>query len=175
MEQPGQHILERTSVFLPQAGAAGTIESRFCVALPARGRTILGRQAQEILTVMLPSIVSDALFMSGRYIDAAGLLSHANCAEDQEVLRAAVVAQGGVAFVRNGAVLPRASGADDRPMPGPGVVSVLPWRRVFLAGVGRHYVTCSTTITTGGIVCSLVWCGPMLRCVWYGGLTIPPA
>jgi predicted ABC-class ATPase len=39
--------------------------------------------------------------------------AHVNSVEDQEFLRAAVTASGLVAFVRNGAVLPRDSGDSD--------------------------------------------------------------
>lgn len=51
VDAPGQHVLERTSVII---GAQGGVEARFTVALPARGRTILGAWATQILVTNLP-------------------------------------------------------------------------------------------------------------------------
>lgn len=48
--------------------------------------------------------------------DQAALKKHVECVEDQEYLRSQLSAANLVAFVRDGAVLPRMSGADDRPM-----------------------------------------------------------
>ena len=51
--QVGQSILERTSVFVSDE----LVEARFVVGLPARGRSILGRQAVEMLCEDIPEIV----------------------------------------------------------------------------------------------------------------------
>jgi len=48
--------------------------------------------------------------------DQAALKKHIECVEDQEYLRCQLSGANLVAFVRDGAVLPRVSGADDRPM-----------------------------------------------------------
>ena len=48
--------------------------------------------------------------------DKAKLKHHIECMEDQEYLRSQLSAAGLVAFVRDGAILPRLSGADDKPM-----------------------------------------------------------
>ena len=48
--------------------------------------------------------------------DKTALQKHVQCVEDQEYLRCQLLAANLVAFVRDGAVLPRVSGADDRPM-----------------------------------------------------------
>ena len=48
--------------------------------------------------------------------DQAALKKHVECVEDQEYLRCQLSAANLVAFVKDGAVLPRVSGADDRPM-----------------------------------------------------------
>ena len=48
--------------------------------------------------------------------DQAALKKHVECVEDQEYLRSQLSAANLVAFIRDGAVLPRMSGADDRPM-----------------------------------------------------------
>lgn len=43
----GQHVLERTGVIV---SAAGDVEGRFTVGLPAQGRSIMGPWAAEIIT-----------------------------------------------------------------------------------------------------------------------------
>lgn len=53
--------------------------------------------------------------------DQAALKKHVECVEDQEYIRSQLSAANLVAFVRDEAVLPRASGADDRPMERSGV------------------------------------------------------
>lgn len=47
----GQHVLERTAVLV---SAAGDVEGRFTVGLPAQGRSIMGPWAAQILTQHLP-------------------------------------------------------------------------------------------------------------------------
>ena len=54
--------------------------------------------------------------MPYRSQDQVALQKHVHCVEDQEFLRRQLSAANLVAFVRDGAVLPRISGADDRPM-----------------------------------------------------------
>lgn len=53
--------------------------------------------------------------------DQTALKKHVECVEDQEYIRSQLSAANLVAFVRDEAVLPRASGADDRPMERSGV------------------------------------------------------
>lgn len=110
MDRPGQHVLERTSVLLE----GDQLEARFNVALPARGRTVMGAWAAEVLTDSLPRLVRASLLF--RSIDGDALRAHVLSVEDQEAAREQLAEAGLVAFVRNGAVLPRASGVDDRPM-----------------------------------------------------------
>ncbi|GAB0496882.1 hypothetical protein MMPV_008203 [Pyropia vietnamensis] len=115
---PGQHVLERTSCLLVEGRA---IEVRFTVALPARGRSIEGRSAARILAEALPSACQASLYAAS--LDMAALAAHVTSVEDQEHLReVGLPAAGLIGFVVNGAVLPRASGADDRPMAPTGVV-----------------------------------------------------
>ncbi|CAE7711012.1 unnamed protein product, partial [Symbiodinium pilosum] len=49
-------------------------------------------------------------------LDTAALKSHIEAVEDQDALRKLLPGMGLVAFVGNGAILPRKSGVDDRPM-----------------------------------------------------------
>ena len=61
-----------------------------------------------------PSTLSQALFFSAT--PAAELSRHLNSVEDQRAARDQLHALGLVAFVANGSILPRASGASDLPM-----------------------------------------------------------
>jgi predicted ABC-class ATPase len=108
--QPGQTILERTSAFVTD----GDLEVRFVVGLPAFGRRVAGYQAAEMLCDDLPDIVAAALrYMS---LDAKAIQRHVETAEDGDWLRAQLGDRGLVAFIADGAVLPRQSGVDDSPL-----------------------------------------------------------
>jgi predicted ABC-class ATPase len=110
IDQPGQQILERTSVLTDRE----TVEGRFVVGLPAAGRRVLGRQAAAMLCDDLPQIVESALHFSAN--NRAALYRHIQSAEDADWLRRQLADHGLVAFVAEGAVLPRRSGVDDRPL-----------------------------------------------------------
>ena len=110
IDRPGQEILERTSVVV----TSEWVEARFLVGLPAAGRRVLGRQAVELLTSRVPTIVRRSLLYSS--LDAAALERHVATAEDADALRAALRKAGLVAFVADGSILPRRSGVDDRPL-----------------------------------------------------------
>jgi predicted ABC-class ATPase len=117
IDRPGQEILERTSVVL----AGLSLEARFVVGLPAHGRRIAGIQAIGMFCEDLPEIVTRSLFASA--IEPEALASHVEVAEDADALRSSLATHGLVAFVADGAVLPRASGVDDRPLTAEHVVS----------------------------------------------------
>lgn len=113
--RPGQEILERTACVMD--GATGNITVRLHVGFPANGRTINSRELMKILFDFLPKCVESTLYY-GRY-DARGkkdVETVRALAEDQKEIRRQLKEQGLVAFVANGAVLPRESGASDRPM-----------------------------------------------------------
>ena len=105
MEAPGQEVLSQTAVLV---GLDGSVEARFAVGLPAAGRRILGREAARVLLETVPALVRDALRI--KTTDAPELLLHAETNEDADALREAVVDRGLMAFVADGAVLPRKSG-----------------------------------------------------------------
>lgn len=106
----GQEILERTAVVIKNH----QIEARIEVGLPARGRTILGRIARHTLINVLPQIVEHALCY--RNINGSQLEQHVELMIDQEEIRQQLVKRDLVAFVANGAILPRKSGVSDLPM-----------------------------------------------------------
>ena len=106
----GQEILERTAVVIKNH----QIEARIEVGLPARGRTILGRIARHTLINVLPQIVEHALCY--RNINVSQLEQQVELMIDQEEIRQQLVKRDLVAFVANGAILPRKSGVSDLPM-----------------------------------------------------------
>lgn len=118
--RPGQEVLARTSLVV---GEGGEVEARFRVGLPARGRTILGREAAELLTRVVSRVVEDALFYAPSGSTGwEALRRHVEVVEDARALRAQLEARGLVAFVADGARLPRRSGVDDRPLESDAVV-----------------------------------------------------
>ncbi|MBD3349813.1 MAG: ATPase [Candidatus Eisenbacteria bacterium] len=110
IDRPVQEVLERTSV---NAGEE-RIEARISVGLPAAGRRVLADKARDILLRRLPSLVESSLL--SKSVDADALDTHLRVVEDQVRIRAELADRGLVAFVGRGAVLPRRSGIDPRPM-----------------------------------------------------------
>ncbi len=109
--RPGQAILERTSLEIDEAGR---VTARFTAGLPASGRRVLGRQAAEMLTGDIPSALRRVLAPATRDLEA--LRRHAELAEDSAALRDQLDGRGLVSFIPRGAILPRRSGVDDRPL-----------------------------------------------------------
>jgi predicted ABC-class ATPase len=106
----GQEIVLRTATLVTER----TIEARFVLGLPARGRTVLGREAWQMLCHEVPAIVKRSLYASA--LDEDGLNAHIKSVEDWTALQAALDDTGLVAFVADGSVLPRRSGIDPRPL-----------------------------------------------------------
>lgn len=109
---PSQHVLQQSAVMI--SPTTGDVTAQFTVNLPARGRTILGSKAIEIFQNIVPSFVQSSLMFPA--LNSDRVERHVLSIEDQNWLRDQLAPSGLVAFVPNGAVLPRASGADDRPM-----------------------------------------------------------
>ncbi len=106
---PGQAILARTAVLITPAW----VEVRFRVGLPAVGRRVAADQAIEMLCDLLPQMVESRLKYN--HLDAAAIQDQVETAEDADWLRQHLVQHGLVAFVADGAVLPRRSGVDEHP------------------------------------------------------------
>ncbi len=119
---PGQEVLERTSCFVSD----GDLEVRFLVGLPARGRRILAKEAEEIFFDEIPAIAREALLYGN--IDQAALKRHLDVNEDQDFIRNSLKDMGLVAFIADGSILPRRSGIDDRPLKESGGIKVVPFR-----------------------------------------------
>ena len=127
----GQEILERTAVRIAlDPSDPGFVEARVEVGLPAAGRRILGHRAAELLAGDLPRIASKALAF--RSLPDGTARAFVDTIEEQEHLRSQLVcsqlvcsqlgARKLVAFVADGAVLPRAHGASELPLEGNGVI-----------------------------------------------------
>lgn len=117
IDSGGQEILERTAV----AVGDDYVEARFMAGLPAEGRRCLGGEAAAILLEEVPALVNASLLTGS--LDPAAMAVHVAAAEDQEWLRLRLKEMGLVAFVADGAVLPRASGVSDAPLAGRQVIS----------------------------------------------------
>jgi len=110
IDRPGQEILERTSMWVND----NYVEARFVVGLPAFGRKIAGGHAEAMLFEELPRIVDASLMYHS--LDGRKLTTHVETAEDADWLRHELARHGLAAFVADGAILPRASGIDPRPL-----------------------------------------------------------
>ena len=105
----GQQVLDRSAL---RVDTGGGVRLRLVAGLPAAGRRILGHAAARLLARRLP----EALERLCDGLDLRALGRHVQCVEDQVALRAQLPAAGLVAFLAEGSLLARHSGADDRPM-----------------------------------------------------------
>jgi predicted ABC-class ATPase len=110
IQRASQVVLPRASVVVE----SNFVEARMGVGLPARGRTVDARAAQTMLLEELPRVVREALTPAG--VDPEAAHVHVEVVEDADHLRKRLPALGLVAFVADGATLPRESGASDRPL-----------------------------------------------------------
>ncbi|WP_291318563.1 ABC-ATPase domain-containing protein [Desulfonatronospira sp.] len=104
-----QTVLDRTACLFTPDG----VELRFTVTLPARGRTILGRQAARLLLESVPEAVRA---VTSKRLDLKALKHHCDVTQDQQSLRAQLDELNLAAFLADGSILPRRSGVDDRPL-----------------------------------------------------------
>ncbi len=114
VSHPGQEVLERSGCQID--AVSGGIIIRMEIGFPANGRSINAGELEKILFDFLPKCVAKSLYY--RALDADRLKNTAELAEDQQAVRGLLEEKGLVAFVANGAVLPRESGVSERPMKG---------------------------------------------------------
>lgn len=108
----GQVMLERIAVLLERQ----TLVVRLEIGFPARGRTILSEELEKILFEILPKIVEQSLLF--RSMNKRELEHWIQVSENQEYIRSQLEQNHLVAFLANGAILPRESGVSERPMKG---------------------------------------------------------
>ena len=147
--RPGPEVCDRSTLRLSPAGNA---EVRFAVGLPARGRRILGREAQALLI----GDVADAAH--ALELDAAARASfdaHVASVRRQRALRSTLTDHQLVGFIEDGSVLPRTDGISQTPLPGAVPFTSPPSLRVELTlpdgevvrGMGIHH---GVTLIVGG-------------------------
>ncbi|MBO5551331.1 MAG: ABC-ATPase domain-containing protein, partial [Lachnospiraceae bacterium] len=112
--RPGQEVLERTCCRIRPG--TGEVIFRMEVGFPAYGRSINSGELIRMLFDLMPEYVRTALTYhkneDGRYKDMLYL------ADDRLAVREALEEKGLIAFVADGAILPRRSGVSDLPMEG---------------------------------------------------------
>lgn len=108
----GPEMLVRNSLWIDN----GDLRAVLQVRLPGDGRKIQAEAAAEILTMVLPDLVSAGLYYNKK--DDAALNAHYQVLADRAVILHELEARGLVAFVPDGAVLPRESGISEAPMAG---------------------------------------------------------
>lgn len=106
----GQQVLKRNAVLIDTQ----QLDVRLLFALPGSGRSVLAEQAAEMFFSELPRIVAEALIWNGP--TDREMEHHIDSVEDQEQLRRQLESLDAVAFLADGALLPRRSGIDDRPL-----------------------------------------------------------
>lgn len=129
----GQQVLTRNAVLISADG----VEARLTLGLPAENRRAAGREAVTMFFDELPRVVEAALCFEN--LHAAQVQRHVHSVEDQHALRRWLREEGLVAFVANGAHLPRASGVDDRPL-----------RNHVLSFTAPDSLTCLVTLPNAG-------------------------
>ena len=105
-----QEILERTSMHI----AGDAVEARFEVGIPAAGRRILGKEAESIFSETIPAIVKASMICNN--INRQELKHFIELYRDQQYMRKELKERHLVAFVADGAVLPRESGISEQPL-----------------------------------------------------------
>lgn len=105
-----QEILERTSIVINK----DNIEARFYVGFPAKGRTVLAKELEKILYNVIPSIVENTLIYEN--INKTKVIDRVKLVQDQEYIRTEIKKKDLIAFIANGAILPRESGVSQRPL-----------------------------------------------------------
>jgi predicted ABC-class ATPase len=108
----GQEVLARSACEV----RGGRVTARIGVQLPGHGRRIDGRAARGELCEVLPRAVANALRWAA--VDERAARAFVDCVDDTAALRRMLPGLGLVAFVADGAILPRATGVDQRPMAG---------------------------------------------------------
>ena len=113
IQRTSQIVLPRTSMVV----GPGYVEARMAVGLPAQGRSVDARAAKTVLLEELPEVVRRGLIPAPKGgVDVKRARLHIEAVEDADYLRRLLPGLGLVAFVADGAVLPRESGASDRPL-----------------------------------------------------------
>ena len=113
----GPEMLVRNALWVDN----GELRACLQVRLPGDGRKIQAEAAAEILTMVLPDLVSAALYNLGESKPEGvepELVEHYRVLAERKEILSQLEERGLCAFVPDGAVLPRASGLSELPMEG---------------------------------------------------------
>ncbi|MDC3413633.1 ABC-ATPase domain-containing protein [Aquibacillus sp. 3ASR75-11] len=108
IDAPGQEILERTAVTLDPEHITVCLS----IGLPANGRKINGKEAEKLFFSALPSILENSIYS----IKDETLEKAAQLADQQQSIRQKMKENNWIAFIADGAILPRESGVSNRPL-----------------------------------------------------------
>ena len=108
----GPEMLVRNSLWIDN----GELRACLQVRLPGDGRKIQAEAAAEILTMVMPDLVSAGLYCSKA--DEPAMQDHYRVLAERKEILAEMERRGLCAFVPDGAVLPRASGLSEMPLEG---------------------------------------------------------
>ena len=112
MDEPGPEVLVRNALWVDNGELRACLQLR----LPGEGRKIQAELAAEILTMVLPDLLSASLYCTPEVLQ--GLERHFGVLEQRRLILEELPKRGLVAFVPDGAVLPRESGLSERPLSG---------------------------------------------------------
>ncbi len=144
----GPEMLVRNSLWIDN----GELRACLQVRLPGDGRKIQAEVAAEILTMVLPDLVSAGLYYSKS--DEAALQEHFRVLAERKEILAQLESRGLCAFVPDGAVLPRASGLSELPLEGAVPFTAPEQMAVTLNVCGREIrgmgIPKGITVITGG-------------------------
>lgn len=108
--QSGPQMLVRNSLWVDN----GELRACLQVRLPSDGRKIQGELAAEILTMVLPDLVSSALYFNENFKEQ--LAAHYQVVAERSEILKKLDELGLVAFINDGAILPRESGLSEAPL-----------------------------------------------------------
>ncbi|SIO32884.1 ABC-ATPase domain-containing protein [Fibrobacter sp. UWB11] len=149
----GPEMLVRNALWVDN----GELRACLQVRLPGDGRKIQAEAAAEILTMVLPDLVSAALYNSGESKKDGvepELVEHYRVLAERKEILSQLEERGLCAFVPDGAVLPRASGLSELPMEGAVPFTAPEEMAVMLVANGREIrgmgIPKGITVISGG-------------------------
>lgn len=143
--EPTQHVLEQSAVNWLSPQSALVVQ--LTIHLPARGRSILGQAACDVLEQTLPQLLHEMVGTSEAVLQ--DLKEHVSLVRDQVWLQEQLVRHNLVAFVYNGARLPRQSGDSDGPLQSTCSTTVIPFQSP--PSLERSFVLPSSGRTISGM------------------------
>lgn len=107
----GQEVLKRSASEISN----GRLVFRFYLGLPARGRSVLAKEAKNLLFNSVAKLYSSII---KKNVNLSRLRSHIDSNVRADMIREAMVQRGFISFIGQGSILARKSSVDDRAMEG---------------------------------------------------------